>query len=133
MSDEKIPHQNQDIIYKYMYMAEFFRNETLEYYGLKLPRITNVKPTELPIIHLSDRKMDYVFELEDGSLLHIEFQTTNKLADLPRFLIHDSALYLKEKRKIHTAVIYSGNIHKADKSIDIGSIENGARHSLIHL
>jgi len=120
MSDAEISHQNQDIIYKYM--AEFFRNETLEYYGLNLPKIVNVKPTELPIIQLTDRNMDYVFELEDSSLLHMEFQTTNKLADLPRFLIYDSALYLKENRKIHTAVIYSGNIHKADKSIDIGSI-----------
>lgn len=55
MNDAKIPHQNQDIIYKYM--AKFFRNETLEYYGLKLPKITNVKPTELPIIHLAERKM----------------------------------------------------------------------------
>jgi len=120
MGGSNIAHNYQDIIFKKM--AELFKDETLEYYGLNLPKIVSVKPTELPTIKVSNQNMDFVFELEDNSLLHLEFQTTHKKADLLRFLQYDLALYAKEKRKINTAVIYSGKYKKAKKGLEIGSI-----------
>jgi len=55
-------------------MSELFKDVTLEYYELNLPKIISVKPTELPVINVSDKTMDFVFELEGNSLLHLEFQ-----------------------------------------------------------
>jgi RecG-like helicase len=120
MGDSNIAHNYQDIIFKKM--TELFKDETLEYYGLNLPKIVSVKPTELPTIKVSNQNMDFVFELEDNSLLHLEFQTTHKKADLLRFLQYDLALYAKEKRKINTVVIYSGKYKKAKKGLEIGPI-----------
>jgi len=102
-------------------MSELFKDETLKYYELNLPKIISVKPTELPVINVSDRNMDFVFELEDNSLLHLEFQTTWKKADLLRFAQYDIALYQKERRKINTVVIYSGKYESAENELDMGS------------
>jgi hypothetical protein len=101
-------------------MSVLFKNETLEYYELNLPKIISVKPTELPVINVSNQNMDFVFELEDNSLLHLEFQTTWKKADLLRFAQYDIALYQKERRKINTAVIYSGKYESAENELDMG-------------
>jgi hypothetical protein len=39
-------------------MAELFKDETLEYYGLNLAKIVSVKPTELPTIKVSNQNME---------------------------------------------------------------------------
>jgi len=96
-------------------------DETAKYHELNFPKIISVKPTELPVINVSDRNMDFVFELEDNSLLHLEFQTTWKKADLLRFAQYDIALYQKERRKINTVVIYSGKYESAENELDMGS------------
>jgi hypothetical protein len=101
-------------------MSELFKDETLKYYELNLPKIISVKPTELPVINVSNQNMDFVFELEDNSLLHLEFQTTWKKADLLRFAQYDIALYQKERRKINTVVIYSGKYESAENELDMG-------------
>jgi len=119
MKGTNITRNRQDIIFKKM--SELFKDETLEYYELNLPKIISVKPTELPVINVSDRNMDFVFELEDNSLLHLEFQTTWKKADLLRFAQYDIALYQKERRKINTVVIYSGKYESAENELDMGS------------
>ena len=62
MKGTNITHNNQDIIFKKM--SELFKDKTIEYYELNLPKIISVKPTELPVINVSDRNMDFVFELE---------------------------------------------------------------------
>jgi hypothetical protein len=121
MKGTNITHNSQDIIFKKM--SELFKDETLKYYELNLPKIISVKPTELPVINVSDRNMDFVFELEDNSLLHLEFQTTWKKADLLRFAQYDIALYQKERRKINTVVIYSGKYESAENELDMGSIK----------
>ncbi|WP_158248404.1 hypothetical protein [Petrotoga sp. SL27] len=53
MKDTNITCDNQDIIFKKM--SVLFKNETLEYYELNLPKIISVKPTELPVINVSDK------------------------------------------------------------------------------
>ncbi|KUK14796.1 MAG: Uncharacterized protein XD53_1780 [Petrotoga mobilis] len=61
MKGTNITHNSHDIIFKKM--SVIFKNETLKYYELNLPKIISVKPTELPVINVSDRNMDFVFEL----------------------------------------------------------------------
>ena len=115
-----VSNKNNDIILKYMSGA--FKDSTLDFYGLDLPKIKGVVPTELPVLEVTDEMMDYVFELEDNTYLHLEFQTTTKSDDLARFLLYDARLYKKDKSKIKTVVIYSGDIERADDWLEIGSI-----------
>jgi hypothetical protein len=70
-------------------------------------------------IHMLE--LDAVFELEDGSILHLEFQTTTRRKDLIRFLQYDVALYQQYgARRIHTVVIYGAGIETAAEAIDAG-------------
>ncbi len=116
----EIAYQNNDIIMKCM--SEAFKDAALDFYGLHTARIKAVIPSELPVIEVSEEVMDFIFLLEDESLLHLEFQTTNKNENLTRFLLYDARLYKKDKKQINTAVIYSGDIEKAQNNINIGSI-----------
>ncbi|HEY5562126.1 MAG TPA: hypothetical protein VIK72_10295 [Clostridiaceae bacterium] len=117
---KEIAYQNNDIILKYMSAA--FKDVVLDFYGLKTAKIKAVISTELPVLDVSEEAMDFVFLLEDDSILHLEFQTTNKKDNLARFLLYDARLYKKDKKDINTAVIYSAEIEHAIGSIDIGSI-----------
>ncbi|HEY5561123.1 MAG TPA: hypothetical protein VIK72_05070 [Clostridiaceae bacterium] len=116
----EISYQNNDIILKYMSAA--FKDVALDFYGLHTAKIKAVIPTDLPVLEVSEESMDFVFLLEDESFLHLEFQTTNRNDNLTRFLLYDARLYKKDKRKINTAVIYSGDIEQAISNIEIGSI-----------
>ncbi len=116
----EIAYQNNDIIMKCM--SEAFKDAALDFYGLHTARIKAVIPSELPVIEVSEEVMDFIFLLEDESLLHLEFQTTNKNENLSRFLLYDARLYKKDKKQINTAVIYSGDIEKAQDCINVGSI-----------
>ncbi|MDK2906844.1 MAG: hypothetical protein PWQ66_805 [Petrotoga sp.] len=97
------------------------KDETAEYHELNFPKIISVKPIDIPVIKVSNQNPDFVFELEDNSLLHLEFQTTWKKADLLRFAQYDIALYQKERRKINTVVMYSGKYESAESELDMGS------------
>ncbi|PNR93603.1 MULTISPECIES: hypothetical protein [unclassified Petrotoga] len=99
------------------------KDETAEYHELNFPKIISVKPIDIPVINASNQNTDFVFELEDNSLLHLEFQTTWKKADLLRFAQYDIALYQKERRKINTVVMYSGKYESAENELDMGSIK----------
>ncbi|PNS00107.1 hypothetical protein X927_03670 [Petrotoga mexicana DSM 14811] len=99
------------------------KDETAEYHELNFPKIISVKPIDIPVIKVSNQNPDFVFELEDNSLLHLEFQTTWKKADLLRFAQYDIALYQKERRKINTVVMYSGKYESAENELDMGSIK----------
>jgi predicted transposase/invertase (TIGR01784 family) len=116
----KVAYQNNDIILKYM--SEAFKDTALDFYGLNTARIKAVIPTELPVLDVSEENMDFVFLLEDQSLLHLEFQTTDKADNLVRFLLYDARLYKKVKKFILTAVIYSGDIKTAEDRLKTGSI-----------
>ena len=78
--------------------------------------------------------MDALFELADGSLLHIEFQTRHRKRDLDRFLEYDLHLVKRYRLKgvehirIHTVVIYGAGIHSASDALDYGSIRYGVHN-----
>ncbi len=65
--------------------------------------------------------MDFVFRLEDGSFLHLEFQSTVP-DDLRRFLIYDVLLYQRDGCHIRTVVFYSNGITAADSCVDAGTV-----------
>ncbi|MEJ5172288.1 MAG: hypothetical protein WHT47_01095, partial [Hydrogenothermaceae bacterium] len=64
--------------------------------------------TELP--YTTNRKADFVIELEDGSILHIEFQSYNDKSMLDRMLEYFFLIYRKTGNKnIYQFCIYVGN------------------------
>jgi hypothetical protein len=118
--DFEIAHHNYDVIFKAV--TERFKDNALEFYGVHVPPIVDVEPTELSKVEINTRKMDFVFRLADGTYLHLEFQTSRKEDDLLRFLSYDVGLYTKKKRNIRTVVIYGADVEEAPDTLSIGSV-----------
>lgn len=125
MTEKEIPNQNYDIIFKAM--TEQFGQKALDFYGIHTAPIDRVEPSNLPRVNLSERRMDFVFSLTDGTYLHLEFQTTYNRRDLERFKLYDAALYEKKQRNIQTYVIYGADVKKAEERLSHGSIQYYAK------
>jgi len=118
--DTEITLHSNDVIMKAM--AETFKDKTLRVFGLNTAKIIGVIPTVLPVLEVKENRTDYIFVLEDNSLLHLEFQTVVSLEAIKRFVLYDARLINKDDRDVNTAVIYSGRIKKAPKQLKRGSI-----------
>lgn len=79
-------------------------------------------PTEVVEIHIDNLYMDYNFLTTEDRIVHIEFQTTNDhiIDDLLRFRVYEALLARKEKKKVITYVIFSGEIENAKTELDCG-------------
>ena len=63
MSQDEIAYQNKDITSKLL--AEYFKGKTFKVYGLDLPEIKQVLPTNIPTVKANELRLDNLFELED--------------------------------------------------------------------
>lgn len=89
---------------------QFFAEELLPYLGIS-GKVASIAPTEL--VHLEVQKFlqDFNLFMEDGTLKHFEFQSTNPgLAGLKRFRIYEALASSHYKRAVTTYVLYSGTI-----------------------
>ena len=59
-------YQNKDVMSKVM--AENFKDKSLKVYGIDVPKIKQVLPTNLPEIQVNEMRIDNLFLLEDGSI-----------------------------------------------------------------
>ena len=59
MGDSEITYQNKDVMSKIL--AENFKDKSLKVYGLDLPKIKGILPTNLPEIHVNEMKLDNSF------------------------------------------------------------------------
>jgi len=109
-----------DIIQKYT--AGLFREATLEFYGVKAAKIKVYANVELPSVEVRMQKTDFIFELEDDTYQHFEFESTYKKENLARFADYDVQIYKKYGKKIRTVVIYASSAKEAEKVLDIGSL-----------
>lgn len=100
---------------------EIFKDGAVSFFGIK-EKITSPANIELKNIDIKTNSMDYIFNTEDGSYLHFEFQSTNKADDLSRFMYYDAALYYRDRKRIKTVVIYSSDIEDASNNLSCGSL-----------
>ena len=72
-TDTEIAYQNKDIFSKFM--GERMKNKSFQAYGLDLPKIVRVEPTNLPTIQATELRIDNLFELEDGSFAIVDYES----------------------------------------------------------
>ena len=73
MADTEIAYQNKDIFSKYM--GERMLNKSFQAYGLSLPKIVRVEPTNLPTIQANELRIDNLFELADGTFAIVDYES----------------------------------------------------------
>ena len=98
MNENEITYQNKDVLSKIL--AENFKEKSLSVYGIDVPKIKDVLPTNLPAIQANEMQLDNLFLLMDGSVALIDYESdvkwTNKLKYL-NYIVRVVARYKKGK------------------------------------
>ena len=130
MSEENhVAYQNKDIVAKYL--AEHFSDKSFAAYGVKVPRIVEVLPTNLPVIEANELRLDNLFLLEDGSLALVDYESSYADADKIKYLnyiirtLKRSMTEDNIMRKIRMIVIYTADIAPGQtrSNLDIGCLQ----------
>ncbi|WP_051688618.1 hypothetical protein [Butyrivibrio sp. AE2032] len=124
---QEISYQNKDITSKLL--AEKFKGKSFAVYGVDLPAIVSVEPTNLPAIEANELRMDNIFLLEDGSYLLVDYESkydeANKVKYLGYIVRVSQRLYNEYRRypQIRMLVIYTADVKRGYTSsvMDIGS------------
>lgn len=74
------------------------------------------------MLEVKENRTDYIFLLEDNTLLHLEFATAITKGILNRFALYDARLISRDDRHVNTAVVYSGRVETAPSVLKRGSI-----------
>ena len=96
MNENEITYQNKDVLSKIL--AENFKEKSLSVYGIDVPKIKDVLPTNLPAIQANEMQLDNLFLLMDDSVALIDYESdvkwTNKLKYL-NYIVRVVARYKK--------------------------------------
>ena len=91
-------------------MMRFFAEELLPLLGIH-GKVASIAPTELMDIRITNFYQDFNFFMEDGSIKHMEFQSSDvTLDDLKRFRSYEAVTSYQYKAPVTTYVVCSGRI-----------------------
>ena len=93
MGQTEIAYQNKDITSKFL--AENFKGKTFKVYGLKLPKVKRVLPTNIPAVKANELRMDNLFELADGSMALVDYESDYDNKDKVKYLNYVSHLRME--------------------------------------
>ena len=121
-----IAYQNKDIASKYF--AEEYKNTLFKVFGLDLPDIVSVEPTELPTVEVNDMAMDNLFLLADGSYAVIDYESDYSEEKKVKYLGYVARVLkrvynqTKEIPRIRIIIVYTADVREGStKSIlDMG-------------
>lgn len=112
--DAKIAYQNKDITSKVL--AENFKGKSLRVYGINVPKIVQVLPTNLPQIEANELKIDNLFLLEDGTVAIIDYESEYKEKNRNKYINYISRVLKRYEREnkldvtIRMIVIYTADV-----------------------
>ena len=129
MGDTEVAYQNKDITSKVL--AENFKGKSFRVYGLDLPEIRRVLPTNIPTVKANELRIDNLFELVDGTAAIVDYESTYSEADKVKYLNYLTGIanrYLKEKTDcpiLRMIVIYTGDMKRESVSCgyNIGALK----------
>lgn len=75
--------QNKDVVSKWF--GETMKNRSLSVYGFDVPKIVDVRPTNLPAIETNEKRMDNLFLLEDGSYALLDYESDYRLSNKVKY------------------------------------------------
>ncbi len=134
MSDG-IAYQNKDIEFKLI--SETFKEKSFEAYGLNLPKIKAVLPTNLPKVSANEKRMDHLFLLEDDTVAIVDYDAEDKLANRVKYVNYIARVmerYMKDSGMIpdlRMIVIYTGDVEHADNVLETKCFRLNMEHVFV--
>lgn len=130
MAEFDIARARNDIVLKRL--AAVFKGSVLHRFGLDLPPIVGPLPTALPLLTARSRDADYVFQLADGALLHLEFQTKRERGELDRFATYNLALRDQHDfALVYTVVLWGAEVRQVEAEHVMGDLRFTPHHVLL--
>lgn len=117
---QPITYQNKDVVSKLF--AEKMRNRSFSAYGLMLPEIIEVLPTNLPVVEANEMRIDNLFRLKDNSIVIVDYESEYRHSNKIKYLnytvrvLKKYNLISKKEQIIRMVVIYK-NIEKKQDCI----------------
>jgi hypothetical protein len=130
-----IAYQNKDILFKVL--SGCYPHVSFKAYGLDLPAVREVLPTDLPGISASGLRADGVFLLEDGSLLIMEYESSPDAGSLLKYGHYAFRVLERHMRaggripRVVIAVVYTSDVASAPALLDAGGLRIEARQCFL--
>ena len=126
--EKKIAYQNKDIASKIL--SEQFRGKSFSVYGIDLPEIKDIRPTNLPAVEADELRLDNLFLLADGSYVFVDYESEyrekNKCDYLKYFARITERLYNEFGRfvPLKLVIIYTADVKRGttDPVLDTGGV-----------
>ena len=112
-----IAYQNKDIVSKLF--GEQMKGKSLSLFGLDTNlKVMDIRPTNIPIVQAKELRMDNLFELEDGSIAILDYESQFKETNFTKYgyyIMNVINRYLNEGKTpdIHMMVLYTADIETA--------------------
>ena len=114
-----IPHNSKDLVLKHLALA--LGDHALRAFGVaQQAEVKRALPTELDFVDIHSARLDFVLDMSDRTMLHLEFQSQEEKT-LHRFLLYDTRLHQQLRRPVRTVVLYTSGVRHAPSGLDIGS------------
>ena len=110
----EIAKQHKDIVSKVF--ADRFKGKSLNVYGLDIPKIMAVLPTNLPDIEANELRIDNLFLLEDNTVAIIDYESQYKKSNRNKYINYVSRVLTRYEKKgnydvkIRMIVIYTADV-----------------------
>lgn len=118
---EGIVYQNKDILFKIL--GQTYKEKSFAAYGIDLPRIRALLPTDLPKISANEKSIDNLFLLEDGTYAIVDYESVYKRISKIKYLNYIARVmekYYKEDENfnLRLIVIYTGDVDYAEPDLE---------------
>ncbi len=118
---EGIAYQNKDILFKIL--SQTYKEKSFAAYGMDLPPIRELLPTNLPKISANEKDIDNLFLLEDGTYAIVDYEAEYKRQNKIKYLNYIARVmerYYKEEEKfdLRLIVIYTGDVKSAESTLE---------------
>ena len=118
---EGIVYQNKDILFKIL--GQTYKEKSFAAYGIDLPPIRALLPTDLPKIAANEKNIDNLFLLEDGTYAIVDYESVYKKANKIKYLNYIARImekYFKEDEtfNLRLIVIYTSDVQSAEPTLE---------------
>lgn len=122
---EGVAYQNKDILFKVL--AQTYKEKSFAAYGIHLPPIRELLPTNLPKISANEKDIDNLFLLEDGTYAIVDYEAEFKKLNKIKYLNYIARVmekYYPEENDFHLrlVIIYTGDVKSAESTFETNCI-----------